>query len=75
MVSKEQDELISRIGPATFAGKLIRLRWRPVALAHRDGAAVPNFIPFRDPADQYGLREQTRSLPMGRARRMVCLLA
>jgi phenylpropionate dioxygenase-like ring-hydroxylating dioxygenase large terminal subunit len=32
MISAEQNELMTRIGPATPAGKLLRNYWQPVAL-------------------------------------------
>jgi len=32
MMSKERNELISRIGPAPPAGKLMREYWQPAAL-------------------------------------------
>ena len=33
MISAEQNELMTRIGPGTPAGKLLRNYWQPVALA------------------------------------------
>ena len=32
MIGKEQNELMTRIGPGTPAGKLLRRYWQPVAL-------------------------------------------
>jgi phthalate 4,5-dioxygenase len=32
MISREQNELMTRIGPGTPAGKLLRRYWQPVAL-------------------------------------------
>ncbi|HXJ09323.1 MAG TPA: aromatic ring-hydroxylating dioxygenase subunit alpha, partial [Burkholderiales bacterium] len=32
MISAEQNELMTRIGPGTAAGKLLRSYWQPVAL-------------------------------------------
>jgi hypothetical protein len=32
MISAEQNELMTRIGPGTPAGKLLRRYWQPVAL-------------------------------------------
>ena len=32
MISKEQNELMTRVGPGTPAGKLLRRYWQPVAL-------------------------------------------
>ena len=43
MISREQNELMTRIGPGTPAGKLLRRYWQPVALSESLGA-VPRKI-------------------------------
>jgi phthalate 4,5-dioxygenase len=39
MISAEQNELMTRIGPGTPAGALLRNYWQPVALAEELHAA------------------------------------
>jgi nitrite reductase/ring-hydroxylating ferredoxin subunit len=64
MMSQEQNDLITRIGPKTPAGKLMRMYWQPAALAEELAGERPvkavrllgeNFVLFRDPAGRYGL--------------------
>ena len=64
MMSKEQNDRITRIGPATPAGKLMRQYWQPAALADELPPSRPvvpvrllgeNFVLFRDGAGRYGL--------------------
>ena len=66
MISKEQNEQMTRIGPGTPAGKLLRRYWQPVALADEMQGARPvrpvrvlgeDFVLFRN-EDQYGLVER-----------------
>jgi len=40
MISAEQNELMTRIGPGTPAGKLLRRYWQPVALWTRCRASA-----------------------------------
>lgn len=67
MISAEQNDLITRIGPGTPAGKLMRLYWQPVALA--DGLASDrpvkavkllgqDFVLFRDEQGRLGLLDR-----------------
>ena len=66
MISKEQNELMTRIGPGTPAGKLLRRYWQPVALAdemkgHRPVKAVrlfaENLVLYKT-ASGYGLMQR-----------------
>jgi phenylpropionate dioxygenase-like ring-hydroxylating dioxygenase large terminal subunit len=41
MISREQNELMTRIGPGTPAGKLLRRYWQPVALVDEMKGARP----------------------------------
>src|SRR5262249_59241016 len=41
MMSKEQNELITRTGPGTAAGKLMRMFWQPAALVDELDARRP----------------------------------
>ena len=42
MMSPEQNELITRVGPGTKCGALMRHYWHPVALADDDPAVQAN---------------------------------
>ncbi|MGH8673230.1 MAG: Rieske 2Fe-2S domain-containing protein [Burkholderiales bacterium] len=64
MISAEQNELMTRIGPGTPAGKLLRNYWQPVALVDeledpRPCKAVKllgeEFVLFRDERKRHGL--------------------
>jgi phenylpropionate dioxygenase-like ring-hydroxylating dioxygenase large terminal subunit len=66
MMSAEQNELMTRIGPGTPAGNLLRRYWQPVALVDEMQGERPvkavrilgeNFVLFRNQA-QYGLVER-----------------
>jgi len=66
MISKEQNELMTRVGPGTPAGKLLRRYWQPVALVDELQGGRPikavrvfgeNLVLFRQP-DSYGLIER-----------------
>jgi phthalate 4,5-dioxygenase len=63
----EQNELITRVGPGTPAGKLLRNYWQPVALVDefdgvRDVKAVQvlgeKFVLFRNSKKQFGLLDR-----------------
>jgi phenylpropionate dioxygenase-like ring-hydroxylating dioxygenase large terminal subunit len=63
MISREQNELMTRIGPGTPAGKLLRRYWQPVALVDEMQAERPvkavrllgeNLVLYRT-ANQYSL--------------------
>ena len=63
MIGKEQNELMTRIGPGTAAGKLLRRYWQPVALVDEMQGERPvkavrvfgeNLVLFRG-KDRYGL--------------------
>jgi len=67
MMSPEQNELISRIGPGTKCGALMRHYWHPVALAdelpvERPAKAVrvlgQDFVLFRDERGRHGLLDR-----------------
>ena len=75
MMSPEQNELISRTGPGTRCGALMRHYWHPVALAEeldgpRPAKAVhvlgEDFVLFRDERGRHGLLD--RALPASRRR-------
>src|SRR5882757_714917 len=64
MLSTEQNDLITRIGPATPAGELIRRYWQPAALADELNSNRPikalrllgeDLVLFRDEQGRYGL--------------------
>src|SRR4030088_635292 len=67
MLSAVQNDLITRIGPGTGAGRLLRCYWQPAALGdelagNRPGKPVPalgeNLVLFRDDQGRYGLIER-----------------
>ena len=64
MMSAQRNELITRTGPETPAGKLMRLYWQPAALVEELPAERPvkaiqllgqNLVLFRDEQGRYGL--------------------
>ena len=64
MMSQEQNDLITRIGPKAPAGKLMRMYWQPAALAEELDGTRPikavrllgeDFVLFRDESGRYGL--------------------
>jgi phenylpropionate dioxygenase-like ring-hydroxylating dioxygenase large terminal subunit len=66
-MSPEQNELITRVGPATPAGKLLRQYWQPVALIDEFQGDRPirpvrlmgqDFIVFRDEQGRYGMLDR-----------------
>ncbi|MGH8742397.1 MAG: Rieske 2Fe-2S domain-containing protein, partial [Burkholderiales bacterium] len=66
MISAEQNELMTRIGPGAPAGELLRNYWQPVALTDELHGARPvkalrilgeNLVLFRE-RNQYGLLER-----------------
>jgi phthalate 4,5-dioxygenase len=67
VISQEQNELMTRIGPGTAAGKLLRRYWQPVALVDEMQGVRPvrpvtvlgeNFVLFKDEKNRYGLVER-----------------
>ncbi len=67
MISAEQNELMTRVGPGTPAGKLLRSYWQPVALVDEMQGPRPvkavrifseNFVLFRDEKGRYGLLDR-----------------
>ncbi|MGY3449761.1 aromatic ring-hydroxylating dioxygenase subunit alpha [Bradyrhizobium sp. USDA 4353] len=67
MMSKEQNDLITRIGPDAPAGKLMRMYWQPAALVdelvgERPVRAVKllgqQFVLFKDEQGRYGLLDR-----------------
>lgn len=67
MMSQEQNDLITRTGPAAPAGKLMRMYWQPAALVDELQGERPvrpvrllgeNFVLFRDADGRYGLLDR-----------------
>jgi phenylpropionate dioxygenase-like ring-hydroxylating dioxygenase large terminal subunit len=67
MMSREQNDLITRTGPRTAAGKLMRMYWQPAALVEELDGARPvkpvkllgeELVLFRDKGGRYGLIER-----------------
>src|SRR3954468_17105399 len=67
MLSAEQNELITRIGPGTPAGVLMRRYWQPAALVDELSGNRPlkpvrlldeSLVLFRDQGGRYGLLER-----------------
>ncbi|WP_425990414.1 Rieske 2Fe-2S domain-containing protein [Afipia sp. DC4300-2b1] len=67
MMSQEQNDLITRTGPADPAGKLLRMYWQPAALVDELEGPRPiravkllgeNFVLFRDEQGRYGLMDR-----------------
>ncbi|MDQ5849774.1 MAG: aromatic ring-hydroxylating dioxygenase subunit alpha [Pseudomonadota bacterium] len=67
MISREQNEVMTRIGPGTAAGKLLRRYWQPVALVDEMQGPRPvrpvrilgeDLVLFRDEENNYGLVER-----------------
>src|SRR3954468_11818916 len=68
MLSQEQNDLITRVGPGTAAGALMRRYWQPVALVDElAGTNRPikpvklmgeSLVLFRDDQGRYGLIER-----------------
>ena len=62
MISREQNELMTRVGPGTPCGKLLRRYWQPVALVDEMAGPRPvkavrlmgeNLVLFRE-GGRYG---------------------
>ena len=67
MLSAEQNDLITRTGPGTPAGKLMRCYWQPAALVDELAGNRPvkplrllgeSLVLFRDDNGRYGLLER-----------------
>jgi nitrite reductase/ring-hydroxylating ferredoxin subunit len=67
MMSQEQNDLITRTGPAAPAGRLMRRYWQPAALVDELEGERPirpvrllgeNFVLFRDEEGRYGLLDR-----------------
>ncbi|MET1084713.1 MAG: Rieske 2Fe-2S domain-containing protein, partial [Burkholderiales bacterium] len=67
MITAEQNELMTRIGPGTGAGKLLRSYWQPAALVDELDAERPvrrgrllgeDLVLFRDERGRCGLLER-----------------
>jgi phenylpropionate dioxygenase-like ring-hydroxylating dioxygenase large terminal subunit len=67
MISSEQNDLMTRVGLGTPAGKLLRNYWQPVALTDELDGPRPckavrlmgeELVLFRDPRGRYGLLER-----------------
>ncbi len=67
MISAEQNELMTRVGPDTPGGRLLRNYWQPVALADELQGKRPvrpvrllgqDFVLFRDETGRYGLLDR-----------------
>jgi len=68
MLSAEQNDLITRIGPGTAAGSLLRHYWQPAALVDELSGNRPvkpiklmgeNLVLFRDTSGRYGLLDRS----------------
>src|SRR2546423_9595025 len=64
MLTKEENELLTRVGPGTPCGELLRRYWQPVALARELTEERPKqrvkvmgeeLVLFRDARGRYGL--------------------
>jgi phenylpropionate dioxygenase-like ring-hydroxylating dioxygenase large terminal subunit len=67
MISAEQNDLMTRVGPATPGGRLLRNYWQPVALLDELQGKRPvrpvrllgqDLVLFRDEAGRYGLLDR-----------------
>src|SRR5262245_5328776 len=67
MLSAEQNDLLTRTGPGTPAGELMRRYWQPAALVDELSGTRPlksvrllgeNLVVFRDDKGRYGLVER-----------------
>jgi phenylpropionate dioxygenase-like ring-hydroxylating dioxygenase large terminal subunit len=67
MLSAEQNDFMTRTGPGTAAGKLMRCYWQPAALVDELAGNRPvkavrllgeNLVMFRDQSGRYGLIER-----------------
>ena len=67
MITAEQNELMTRVGPGTPAGKLLRSYWQPVALVDELEGERPvrpvrllgeDLVLFRDEQGHYGLLDR-----------------
>lgn len=67
MISQQQNDLMTRVGPGTPGGTLLRRYWQPVALAEELGGPRPlkpvklmgqSFVLFRDENGQLGLLDR-----------------
>ncbi|GAB7546003.1 aromatic ring-hydroxylating dioxygenase subunit alpha [Cupriavidus sp. 8B] len=67
MMSKEQNDFITRVGEQTPAGKLLRQYWQPVALVDEFAGERPvravrlmgqNFVVFRDEQGRYAMLDR-----------------
>ncbi len=74
MLSPEKNDLVTRTGPGTPGGKLMRMYWQPAALAEELNGPRPvkalrllgeDLVLFKDSAGRYGLLE--RACPHRRA--------
>ena len=63
MISQEQNELMTRVGPGTPAGNLLRNYWQPIALVDELQGPRPvlartilgeSFVLFKDDKGKYG---------------------
>ena len=67
MISAEQNDLMTRVGPGTAAGRLLRRYWQPVALVDELSGPKPlkalrlmgqDFVLFRDEAGRLGMLDR-----------------
>lgn len=67
MISQEQNDTYTRVGPGSQCGELLRLYWQPVALVDEFEGPRPvrpvrllgqNFVLFRDEQGRYGLLDR-----------------
>jgi nitrite reductase/ring-hydroxylating ferredoxin subunit len=67
MMSREQNDYLTRVGPRTALGKLMRMYWQPVALVEELDGVRPvtavrlcgeDYVLFRDGQGRYGLLDR-----------------
>ena len=67
MISAEQNELMTRVGPGTPAGRLLRNYWQPIALVDELEGSRPvlartilgeSFVLFKDKNNKFGLLDR-----------------
>ncbi|MBB2735474.1 hypothetical protein ABIF44_004143 [Bradyrhizobium japonicum] len=86
MMSQEQNDHISRTGPKTAAGKLLRMYWQPAALLDELDGSRPikpvkllgeSLVLFRDDRGHYGLLDRDARIavliwPLAGSKAVVC---
>ena len=64
MLSREDNELLTRVGPGTPGGTLLRMYWHPISLSREINDENPtkfvrvlgeDLVIFKDKSDRFGL--------------------